>query len=162
MPRKTIYVSEEDLPIFEKAEKLGDNSLSAVIAEALKRFVEVKEAEAKGFSEITLGIRAVKGEMGVPCNLHTVKFIGRELARGCDKSDLLGSRGVDYVIYQTRKGKILLYVNQWSMQNGEADKGYYKIFDTLEELQKNADVPTEVVKDAAKALEQEITEYLDI
>jgi len=48
MPPKTIYVKAEDLPVFERAEELGGDSLSAVIAEALKRFVERKEAEAAG------------------------------------------------------------------------------------------------------------------
>jgi len=54
MPNKTIYIRKEDLPIFEEAEKLGGDSLSAVIAEAVKRFVSVKKAEAGGMEEHNL------------------------------------------------------------------------------------------------------------
>ena len=41
MGMKTIYVKDEDWQIFEKAERLGGDSLSAVIAKALRQFVEV-------------------------------------------------------------------------------------------------------------------------
>ena len=51
MPNKTIYVKDTDLPLFEKAEALGGETLSATIATALRRFVEVEEAKAGGMLE---------------------------------------------------------------------------------------------------------------
>jgi hypothetical protein len=44
--QKQIYIKDADLEIFEKAEALAGESLSATIAEALRRFVEVEEAKA--------------------------------------------------------------------------------------------------------------------
>ena len=45
MPRKNIYIKDSDQEIFEKAEKLGDDNLSAVIAEAIRKYVKTKEEE---------------------------------------------------------------------------------------------------------------------
>jgi len=59
MPNKTIYVRDEDIKVFEQAEELGGDSLSAVIAEALRRFVAVKQAEAQGMAEHTLEVGRV-------------------------------------------------------------------------------------------------------
>ncbi len=42
MPNKMIYVSEADLPIFERAQELAGSSLSAVIARALRLFVQTE------------------------------------------------------------------------------------------------------------------------
>lgn len=42
MPNKTIYVRDEDLPIFERAAAIS-GSLSAAIAEALREWVEKAE-----------------------------------------------------------------------------------------------------------------------
>ena len=47
--QKTIYVKDEDVPVFVRAEELGgkDNSLSSIITESLKRWVESKGQAAK-------------------------------------------------------------------------------------------------------------------
>ena len=45
MPNRTIYVADADLPIFEKAQKLAGDNLSAAIAQALHYFVEKEEAK---------------------------------------------------------------------------------------------------------------------
>ena len=44
MPNRTIYVADADVPIFEKAQKLAGDNLSAAIAHALRSFVEREEA----------------------------------------------------------------------------------------------------------------------
>ena len=66
MPAKTIYVKEEDLPIFERAEELGGDSLSGIIATSLKRFVAAKEAEGKGIREHTLTVGVIRPQ-GAGC-----------------------------------------------------------------------------------------------
>jgi len=64
MPNKTIYVKDEDLQVFEEAEKLGGDSLSGIIAEALRRFVATKKAEQQGMKEcnLTVGILRSQGD----------------------------------------------------------------------------------------------------
>ena len=43
MPNKTIYFKEEDLDILNRAQDLGGDSISALIAEALRRYVASEE-----------------------------------------------------------------------------------------------------------------------
>jgi hypothetical protein len=42
VPNKTIYVSEGDLPVFQRAQELEGGNLSAAIAGALRRYVDVE------------------------------------------------------------------------------------------------------------------------
>ena len=73
MPNRTIYVADADLPIFEKAQKLAGDNLSAAIVHALRIFVEKEEARSSGYKEIT-----VKVGKGRP--YFTKQFRGRPLA----------------------------------------------------------------------------------
>src|SRR6266516_3465758 len=43
VPNKTIYVSDSDLPLFERAQSLADGSLSGAIAQALREYVRSAE-----------------------------------------------------------------------------------------------------------------------
>src|SRR4026208_1181372 len=52
VPNKTIYVSEGDLPIYQRAQELAGDNLSAAIASALRRYVEVEEGRREGVDEI--------------------------------------------------------------------------------------------------------------
>jgi EXLDI family protein len=45
MPNKTIYVSDHDLPLFERAQSLADGNLSAAIAGALAEYVRSAEVD---------------------------------------------------------------------------------------------------------------------
>ncbi|GAA2624838.1 EXLDI protein [Paractinoplanes durhamensis] len=56
MPNKTIYVSDEDLPLFQRAQELAGGTLSAAISMALRRFVEVEEGRRQGFDEIVVRV----------------------------------------------------------------------------------------------------------
>lgn len=99
MPNRTIYVADADMPIFELAQELAGDNLSATIVQALRRFVEAEEARSKGFEEITVKVGKTV--------LSYKSFYGRLLATG--------PRGVQhrhtrYDVYQTRKGKLALYV----------------------------------------------------
>jgi len=102
MPNKTIYVTETDLPIFERAQELAGNNLSATIAEALKRFIKVEEAKRSGFEEITVKL----GEDGTYQNK---RFIGKELAR----TQILEDESIKVlIIYETAKHRYALYTKE--------------------------------------------------
>ncbi|MGV3488485.1 MAG: EXLDI protein [Tuberibacillus sp.] len=105
MPNKTIYVTDSDLPIFERAQELAGNNLSATIAEALKRFIKVEEAKQIGFEEITIKL----GEEGTYQNK---RFIGKELAR----TQVIGETGTIKVliVYETAKHRYALYTKEIS------------------------------------------------
>ncbi len=161
--KKQIYVRNEDAPIFDRAAELGGNNLSAVIAEALRRYVAAEEAKRQGFEEqeIRVGIWRERGADDV----KTLKFIGKLLATGTTYTGQATSgddRGVDYEIYATQKGKILVRRLAWSRWQGENDRATYKVFDTLEDVRKDEYAPGSLIEEAAEKMGVEVVEYLDI
>src|ERR1700682_6812997 len=56
MPNRTIYVADANVSIFEKAQKLAGDNLSAAIAHALRSFVEREEARQSGYEDITIKV----------------------------------------------------------------------------------------------------------
>ena len=54
---KTIYLRDEEVPIWERARELANDKLSPIIVSALKRFVADKEAQGKGFERIEISYK---------------------------------------------------------------------------------------------------------
>jgi EXLDI family protein len=109
MPNKTIYVADADLPIFERAQELAGENLSATIAAALRRFVSIEEARASGFGEIVVKV----GENGL---FAQKQFTGRELAKQ-RLTDRESSHSISLTVYETAKGRLALYTRvgrDWS------------------------------------------------
>lgn len=102
MPNKTIYVTEDDLPIFERAQELAGNNLSATIAQALKRFIRAEEAKRAGFQEVAVKI----GENGTYVQK---RFMGKELAR-TQIADPHEETLTEYIVYETAKHRYALYM----------------------------------------------------
>ena len=74
MPNKTIYVSDTDLPVFERAQELAGENLSSTIVQALRNFVNSHEARIAGFRDIVVRVGS---------DVYTRKqFRGRLLAKG--------------------------------------------------------------------------------
>ena len=75
MAYKQIYIKEADVALFEEAERYGD-SLSRVISEALKDFVEKKrkELDEEGYGEIEISVGTF------PNQVEIKKFRGKKLA----------------------------------------------------------------------------------
>ena len=63
MPNKTIYVSDADLPVYERAQELTGGNLSAAISKALRRLVEVEEGRLEGYDEITVRVGVGAGKL---------------------------------------------------------------------------------------------------
>lgn len=110
MPNKTIYVTDSDLPTFERAQELAGDNLSATIAQALRKFIKSEEAKDEGFEEI----RIKEGEKGT---FTYKRFIGKELAR-TNIFDREAKRATVLIVYQTAKKKFALYtkeIHNWSL-----------------------------------------------
>lgn len=169
MPRKQIYIRNEDMELFEKAEKLAGDNLSAVIAEAVRRYVDVKEAEAQGMEEHTLTVNIVREARDN--DPRKVKFVGRLLASGTKLTGQLSERddrGQNWKIYQTKAGKIIVYMNEWSKRQGERDASRYAALSELPgydcpvfEPEYQFFVPGSVIEEAAEALGRELVEYVE-
>jgi EXLDI family protein len=173
MPNKTIYVSDADLPVFQRAQELVGGNLSAAISKALHRLVEVEEGRLEGYEEVTVRVGVAPGKLQ--------RFQGVQLV-DWNRSDSNG--GVEhYRVYRTRTGKLAVHLARpkgavWSAgKDGEltgwrkhfsADQQWGQlpasasltVFDTFEELR--AAVPAELAALVeAYATEPEV-EDLDI
>ncbi len=111
MPNKTIYVSDGDLPIYQRAQELAGDNLSAAIAAALRRYVDVEEGRREGFDEIIVRVGPGKG--------RKVRFIGVLLGEWVNTSP---SRVETFRVYRGRTGKFVLHVERspdYTMVDGE-------------------------------------------
>jgi EXLDI family protein len=117
MPNRTIYIADADVPLYEKAQKLAGDNLSAAIAHALRTFVEREEARQSGFEEIT--VKVGKGQPFIQ-----QQFRGRLLAKRHIKM-ANEARMLTINVYQTAKGRFAVYTrNQpnWSNWSGRWSK----------------------------------------
>jgi EXLDI family protein len=116
MPNKTIYVSDDDLPLFERAQELSGSNLSSAIVRALRRFIEVEEAGQRGLREITVTVN------GDGAHAHK-RFLGTRLVRwlqptadgkGTEIWNVYRTAGERYAVH-TRK------VSDWPRSAGDPD-----------------------------------------
>jgi EXLDI family protein len=171
VPNKTIYVSDGDMPLYQRAQELGGGNLSAAIASALRRFVEVEESKSDGFSDIVVRVGLEKG--------RKVRFVGVLVGELLDSS----SGPKYYHVYRGRTGKYVLHVEReaqftatdsqgkpagWRGWVGIGDVKYgsspkestIEVVPTLEELEQK--VPAELFAIVARSAQQPVVEELDI
>jgi EXLDI family protein len=111
VPNKTIYVSDGDLPLYQRAQALAGDNLSAAIAAALRRFVEAEEGRRQGFDDIIVRVGPAPG--------RKVRFTGILLGEWVNTSH---SRVESFRVYRGRTGKFVLHVERspdWTMVNDE-------------------------------------------
>ncbi len=187
MPNKTIYVSDDDLPLFERAQELSGANLSSAIVRALRRFIEIEEAQRRGFDEITV---TVNGE-----GAHRRKrFLGQRLVRWLQPT--VNGKGTEILsVYRTAGKRYALHtrsIPKWPFSGGDPDymadpknwgvgngllqklmtwgydyesfkeSGDYtlQVFDTLEELKSH--VSNDLYTAVSQAMEGPEIEDLDI
>jgi EXLDI family protein len=171
VPNKTIYVTDGDLPLYQRAQELSGSNLSATIARALRRLVELEESKLEGYQEFTVRVGS---------GAQRQRFIGMLLAEyGRSTKD----RVEQFRVYRGRSGKYVVHVERspevlWSAGADGAAQGWRKHFssdqqwgstpatatldvvDTLDELR--AKVPAELYDLVAAAADQPLIEDLDI
>ena len=172
VPNKTIYVSQGDLPLFDRAQELAGDNLSAAISSALRRYVDIEEGRREGFDEIIVRVGIGKG--------RKVRFTGHLIGEWVDTSY---SRVDQYRVYRGRRGKFVLHIERsaaFTMVDGEGKpagwRGYLGIgnvsygstpeestldvIDSLEELRGR--VPQQLFDMVAKAPMGPELEELDV
>ena len=125
MPNKTIYVAEDDLPLFERAQKLSGDNLSSAVVRALRRFIEIEEGRKVGLEEITLLV----GKSGA---YQRKRFLGVRLVRwlrsnrtsnGEGKGEGKGTTVMS--VYHTARKRFALHVHvipDWEYSWGDPDQ----------------------------------------
>jgi EXLDI family protein len=100
VPNKTIYVSDGDLPIYQRAQELAGDNLSAAIAAALRRYVDVEEGRREGYDEVIVRV-------GRPA--RKVRFVGVLLGEWVDTT---ASRVDTFRVYRSRTGKFVVHTER--------------------------------------------------
>ena len=173
MPNKTIYVSEDDLPLYARAQELAGGNLSAAIGRALRRFVDVEDARLEGFDEIKVSV-------GVGSARRKVRFTAILLA------ELATQKSGQYTVhrvYRSRGGKFVVHVERtpdWTTTNAEGKpagwRGFMGVGDlnyrfkagelTLEVVESlealRGKIPPELYEMVAGLAQQPVVEDLDI
>lgn len=103
MPNKTIYVADDDLPLYARAQELAGGSLSAAIGQAMQEFVDRRETHMNGFEEVTVRV----GEPGLRTSR---RFTGRRLVRW---SHHTGRGKVEiFSVYRTVKDRYAVHLRR--------------------------------------------------
>lgn len=111
MPNKTIYVSDGDLPLYQRAQELAGGNLSSAISAALRRYVDVEDGRREGFEEITVRVG--------PRGSRKQRFVGIRIGEWANAD---WSR--HYSVYQTRTGKFVLHTQrspEWASRDAEGN-----------------------------------------
>lgn len=141
MANKTIYFKDDAL--WDRAKELaGKDGLSAVIQEALAKYVERKNLEAKGFKHFRLETAEYDRASKKFGATERIAFEGRELAMdeplvpsGESESGSEPYSVVAIAAYQTKAKRLIL-------TRGEAGYGEtiakYEVFSSLREMRQSA------------------------
>jgi EXLDI family protein len=172
VPNKTIYVSDGDLPTYQRAQELAGDNLSAAIAAALRRYVDVEEGRREGFDEIIVRVGPGKG--------RKVRFVGVLLGEWVNTTF---SRLEAYRVYRGRTGRLVLHTERsadFRMLNDEGKPAGWRghlgignvsygstpgestldIFESLDELRER--IPPQLFEMVAGSARQPAVEDLDI
>jgi hypothetical protein len=155
-PNKTLYVREDDLPLWEHAERYAteqNRSVSAVVTDALKTFLP-PDVRAGEMSEI----RVQTGEQPIVTQAFTGRWLVAPDAKGT-RTVLDGYEADAYWgIALTRKGKIAVY----SGYVGDEGANRLDVYDDLDAAEHQGGTPGDLISMAATALGQDRVVRLNI
>ena len=101
MPNKTIYVSDGDLKLFQRAQELAGGNLSAAIAAAIKRYVDVQEGLRQGFDDVVVRVGLGSG--------RKIRFTGLLVGEWTDSRTKTGDH---YRVWRGRTGKYVVHMER--------------------------------------------------
>lgn len=170
MPTKTIYVSDSDLPIFDKAQQMAGGNLSSAIAQALREFVEDEEMDERGFEEVTVEVGKTSrvGSRFIREARYEKRFMGK-LVVSWETDDEDYPRSEAYEVYRTPKGRFALYSRNAPNDEFDSDReedptSEYRldVYDNLEAMR--AGLPEELYEATVQAVTESARdgEFLDI
>lgn len=172
MPNKTIYVSDSDLPIYNRAQELAGGNLSRAISTALRRYVDAEEGRLEGYKEITVHVGPGTGR-----NRQRQRFTGIKLGEWVRSNE---KKAEIYRVYRSRSGKFVVHIEKtpdfvqvtnetglrkllglgeqvFASNTGDAT---LEVVETLEELK--AKIPAELYEMVAASAEAPPVQDLDI
>ncbi len=173
MPTRNVYVSDADLPVFERAAEIA-GALSTAVAAGLRLYVDQQErARKKG------EMRTVELEVQDGAVVMTKRFIGRSLVRYEIRD---GVRMLGYRAYATERGQIAVHISNgpdwgalaspaennpvwenpstWNSDWWSTSERSLRVFPDLASMA--GEVPDGLIDAVRQALEGPVVEDLDI
>jgi|HubBroStandDraft_1064217.scaffolds.fasta_scaffold61762_4 hypothetical protein len=124
---KTVYLRDDEVPLWEKARELSGDKLSPVIVAALKRFVAEREAEAKGYERIEVSFNDSQDHW-----MPKIKaFYGRWIIDREKPLKLHDEDGHEFDLFsvaETAKGNVVVYTENHDREGMSAKFFVYPSF----------------------------------
>jgi hypothetical protein len=148
VPNKTIYIREADREIWERAEKLAGGSVSALITQALKRYIKEEELrEQVGLENIVVELAHSSGH-GWEETAYEAQFVGRWLLDPEIDETKTAEPGYDagayYGVALTERGNIAVYTRHVN----DRFAPILKVYGSFEEAEQKG-VPADILALAA-------------
>ena len=172
VPNRTIYVSDDDQPLYQRAQELAGGNLSGAISTALKRYVESEDAREAGFDEVTVKVGFGAGHkvrfnailIGEWFSSVGEKFVHYRVYRGAKKF-ALHIENTEYFEMRDAEGNPLTGWRAWTgigmaAGGGKPAAATLDTFDTLDELKDH--IPAELFEMVSAQVRQPGVQDLDI
>jgi EXLDI family protein len=146
VPNKTIYVSDGDLALYQRAQELAGGNLSSAIAAALRRYVDVEEGRREGFDEVVVRVGPGRG--------RKVRFVGVLLGEWVNTSH---SRVETFRVYRGRTGKFVVHTVRspdYTMVDAEGKPAGWRAYLGLQWDVSYGTTPAESTLEVVESLEQ--------
>ena len=156
MPKKTLYIKEEDIKIWEQAEELAPASLSNYITTLLKKEVANKMEKRRDSNFTKIVVKVDLEDNGD--ELKKVAFKGRWLFEEKSGYDETLPQGTVYSVAITAKDKLFMLYEKFGAQEFHE----YKIYDDFNEMKDSGEVPSEILNAVADEIGEDYEEFLDI
>jgi len=156
VPNKTIYVRKADAEVWQRAEELAGDSVSALITEALRRYVEQEDQKERTDME------RIEIELWGPEERpYQAAFVGQWLLWPDEDETRTGEPGYDlgayYGVALTQRGNIAVYIQH--VNDGFAPR--LKTYHSFEEAEKDV-MPGDILAMAASEISDGYVQKLDI
>ena len=125
---KTLYLKDEDGPIWDEARKLAGDKLSRVVVSALKRYISEKAAKAKGFGRIVVEYNDYDANR----LMRKKAFQGRWVFSPEDPIFVIDRNAkYGYAVAETIKGAVVCYY--WLLYKEKKVHEWFQTFSSFEE-----------------------------
>jgi hypothetical protein len=139
---KTLYLRDEDGPLWDRARELSNDKLSPVVVSALKSFIAEKEAQSTGFGRIIVTFQDADDH-----NLPKAKsFYGRWIIppeEGFGYASDFDNFDRDkncFAVAVTAKGNIVVYSWRIDAQSGDNYRHSFRVYSSFQEAATDNDV----------------------
>lgn len=174
MPSKNVYVSESDLPLFDRAARLA-GGMSAAVALGLRLYLAQHDEQEERNAMETIELKVDEGQI-----VTTKRFSGRRLLQWRQPSDD-GTRALTARVYRTARGQYAVYLRDapdWAVLSSPDDdnpiwenprtwsgdwwssKRDLRVFAAVEDME--GELPDDLVKTVRSVKDRPAVEDLDI